>query len=226
MSNDIYSGMSNVPAAGDGGINPGIYPAVLIKQIKFFQGFHGKRHLFVVVPLVPGQQINPDDPSLPAVPPTTVGTSRTCGSRLDGPYPDLGKADVKAATAVLMGLPEGSADLHGPAVEAKARESVGPDQPLSGGIFALETHWKKTKGGQKILKYRFRPADPNLVASLKGQAAAEMAKPEPEREGAAPPPPPAAAAFPPPGWWAHPQVPGSYYNAAGEIKTEAALRAG
>lgn len=40
-----------------------------------------------------------------------------------------------------------------------------------------------------------------------------------------PAPPPAPAAFPPTGWWAHPGVPGSFYNAANEVLTEAALRA-
>ena len=40
-----------------------------------------------------------------------------------------------------------------------------------------------------------------------------------------PPPPPPPAAFPPAGWYAHPQAPGSFYNAANEILTEAALRA-
>jgi len=39
------------------------------------------------------------------------------------------------------------------------------------------------------------------------------------------PPPPPPAAFPPAGWWPHPQAPGSFYNAAGETLTEAALRA-
>jgi len=39
------------------------------------------------------------------------------------------------------------------------------------------------------------------------------------------PPPPPPAAFPPAGWWAHPQAPGSFYNAANEVLTEAALRA-
>lgn len=40
-----------------------------------------------------------------------------------------------------------------------------------------------------------------------------------------PPPPPPAAIFPPQGWYAHPGAPGSFYNAANEILTEAALRA-
>lgn len=40
-----------------------------------------------------------------------------------------------------------------------------------------------------------------------------------------PPPPPPPAAFPPAGWFAHPQAPGSYYNAAGELLKEAELRA-
>lgn len=39
------------------------------------------------------------------------------------------------------------------------------------------------------------------------------------------PPPPPPAAFPPAGWWAHPQAPGRFYNAANEVLTEAALRA-
>lgn len=42
-------------------------------------------------------------------------------------------------------------------------------------------------------------------------------------EPPAPPTPPAA--FPPAGWWAHPGVPGSFYNAQNEVLTEAALRA-
>jgi hypothetical protein len=76
------------------------------------------------------------------------------------------------------------------------------------------------------MKYAFRPADAELVARLTGSGAvaAEMAKPEPEGAAqAAPPPPPAAATFPPPGWFLDPHGRG-YYNAAGEIKTEAALR--
>lgn len=40
-----------------------------------------------------------------------------------------------------------------------------------------------------------------------------------------PPPPPPAVQFPPVGWFLHPQAPGSYYNAAGEIVKEADLRA-
>lgn len=40
-----------------------------------------------------------------------------------------------------------------------------------------------------------------------------------------PPPPPPPAAFPPAGWYAHPQAPGSYYNAQNEVLTEAQLRA-
>ena len=39
------------------------------------------------------------------------------------------------------------------------------------------------------------------------------------------PPPPPPAAFPPAGWWPHPQAPGSFYNAANEVLTEAQLRA-
>lgn len=40
-----------------------------------------------------------------------------------------------------------------------------------------------------------------------------------------PPPPPAAAPFPPTGWFLHPDAPGTYYNAAGEMVKEADLRA-
>ncbi len=40
-----------------------------------------------------------------------------------------------------------------------------------------------------------------------------------------PAPPAAAAPFPPAGWWPHPGAPGSFYNAANEVVTEAALRA-
>lgn len=46
--------------------------------------------------------------------------------------------------------------------------------------------------------------------------------------GANPPPPPAAGGsdkWPPEGWWAHPQAPGSFYNASNEVLTEAQLRA-
>jgi len=41
------------------------------------------------------------------------------------------------------------------------------------------------------------------------------------------PPPPVVQApvFPPAGWWPHPQAPGSFYNAANEVLTEAQLRA-
>jgi U5 snRNP spliceosome subunit len=70
-------------------------------------------------------------------------------------------------------------------------------------------------------------------------ASAPSAPPAPPSPPAAPTPPPAphtgymdppappapAAAFPPQGWWAHPGVPGSFYNAQNEVLTEAALRA-
>lgn len=47
---------------------------------------------------------------------------------------------------------------------------------------------------------------------------------DPAGQNQAPPPPPPAA-FPPAGWYAHPQAPGSFYNAQNEVLTEAALRA-
>lgn len=47
---------------------------------------------------------------------------------------------------------------------------------------------------------------------------------DPAGQNQAPPPPPPAA-FPPAGWYAHPQAPGSFYNAQKEVLTEAALRA-
>lgn len=40
-----------------------------------------------------------------------------------------------------------------------------------------------------------------------------------------PPPPPAAKPFPPAGWFPHPDAPGTYYTAAGEMLKEAELRA-
>lgn len=56
--------------------------------------------------------------------------------------------------------------------------------------------------------------------------AAPAPPPAPHTGYMEPPAPPAApAAFPPAGWWAHPGVPGSFYNAANEVLTEAALRA-
>lgn len=56
--------------------------------------------------------------------------------------------------------------------------------------------------------------------------AAPAPPPAPHTGYMEPPAPPAApAAFPPAGWWAHPGVPGSFYNAQNEVLTEAALRA-
>lgn len=56
--------------------------------------------------------------------------------------------------------------------------------------------------------------------------AAPAPPPAPHTDYMEPPAPPVApAAFPPTGWWAHPGVPGSFYNAAKEVLTEAELRA-
>lgn len=56
--------------------------------------------------------------------------------------------------------------------------------------------------------------------------AAPTPPPAPHTGYMEPPAPPAApAVFPPAGWWAHPGVPGSFYNAQNEVLTEAALRA-
>lgn len=51
--------------------------------------------------------------------------------------------------------------------------------------------------------------------------------PPPHGDYMAPTPPPVVQApvFPPAGWWPHPQAPGSFYNAANEVLTEAQLRA-
>lgn len=60
------------------------------------------------------------------------------------------------------------------------------------------------------------------------QQQAQPAPPPPPHDSymqAPPPPVVQAPPFPPAGWWPHPQAPGSFYNAANEVLTEAQLRA-
>lgn len=222
----FYDGMSNIPAAGDGAINPGRYPAVLVKNVKGFAGHHGQRHIFTLVPLLPGAKNPPNDPTLPDLEPSPVGAVRSCGSRVDGPYAKIGLGEVKAATGVLMGFDVGQVDARGAEIEAMAARSIEPEQPLAGKIIAADLWYAKTKNG-KILKYRFRECDAVTLAQVQGAAAAAMSAPDLEDAPGTPPPPPppaSAAIFPPAGWFVDPHGRG-YYNAAGQIKSEAELRA-
>ncbi|MNJ10749.1 hypothetical protein D3C77_49130 [compost metagenome] len=88
--------------------------------------------------------------------------------------------------------------------------------------------------GQEVLteaelRAKFPVAPPAPVAAPPAPPsppAAPTPPPAPHTGYMEPPAPPAPpAAFPPSGWWAHPQLPGSFYNAAGETLTEAELRA-
>lgn len=85
---------------------------------------------------------------------------------------------------------------------------------------------------EAALRAKYPPAPPVAVQAPPPpvqQAAAHQPPPPPHTgymgTDQTPPPPPPAAIFPPQGWYAHPGAPGSFYNAANEILTEAALRA-
>lgn len=85
---------------------------------------------------------------------------------------------------------------------------------------------------EAALRAKYPPAAPVAVQAPPPpvqQAAAHQPPPPPHTgymgTDQTPPPPPPAAIFPPQGWYAHPEAPGSFYNAAKEILTEAALRA-
>jgi len=71
------------------------------------------------------------------------------------------------------------------------------------------------------------PAAPPSPPAPPAAPAAPVPPPAPHTAYMEPPAPPAppTAAFPPAGWWAHPGVPGSFYNAQNEVLTEAQLRA-
>ena len=69
------------------------------------------------------------------------------------------------------------------------------------------------------------PTAPPAPPSPPPAPAAPTPPPAPHTSYMDPGAPPAPAAFPPVGWWAHPGVPGSFYNAQNEVLTEAQLRA-
>lgn len=69
------------------------------------------------------------------------------------------------------------------------------------------------------------PATPPAPPSPPPAPVAPTPPPAPHTSYMDPGAPPAPAAFPPAGWWAHPGIPGSFYNAQNEVLTEAQLRA-
>lgn len=73
-------------------------------------------------------------------------------------------------------------------------------------VYAVKGKENSKKPGSYFTNYTYAPADAPIDT---------------------PPAPaaPAPAAFPPAGWFAHPQAPGHFYNATGETRTEAQLRA-
>lgn len=132
----------------------------------------------------------------------------------------MAKDKVKAAFG---GAPAASAPPPAPG-------AVTVDFPPDGWLLhpTAPGHYYK---GQEVLteaalRAKYPAAPPVAVVPPPAPVSAPVPPPAPHTGYMEPPAPPAAAApFPPTGWWAHPQVPGSFYNAAGETLTEAALRA-
>lgn len=111
--------------------------------------------------------------------------------------------------------------------------AVVPDFPPEGWLAhpSAPGHFYK---GQEVLteaalRAKYPPAPPVAEqAPPPPPAPAANQPPPPPHTGymdTPPPPPGAEVPFPPEGWWAHPQKPGSYYNRANEVVTEAQLRA-
>lgn len=201
----FFDGMSNVQSRdGSNRLTPGVYPDLEIGECKVVQGHHGVRFIVALTPVT-----EPSEREL-GVTPTPVGSEASWSARLDGPYPDIGKGEVKAFVREALGLTKAEETQID---EAKMESIIGPAQILKGRRISTTAWNHQTKGGHTIVKHSWGQAQ--------GGAAAAPTVP------AAPPPPvpaPVPAAFPPAGWAQHPTNP-TYYFKGQEVLTEAQLRA-
>lgn len=140
----VFDGAESLSAQGGGRkFVPGIYDAVKVLQIKQVEGHYGLRYV-VECEVVDG----PMDP----------GSLVSHTVKIDGPYANLGKAQVKAFVAVLNGLSAAEMDALGIEGVKLMERSLTADEPNIGKILGVEIFEKTTKAGHTILRALWRPA--------------------------------------------------------------------